>query len=612
MARDAEQSDATNRGSVCLGCGTFTPDYPATGTCTSCGHPLLRRDSRKRLSLGRIDSEGEARAISLPPEVQQAAGDPKNLFATKYVLVRRIGSGGMGHVYQAWELPLSRYVAIKFLKALSPDDVARFEREAQLAAALDHPNIIPIYEFGQSEGQHFLTMKFIDGRPLDGAPLDERQLVAVMTSVCRAVHSANEAGVIHRDLKPANVMLTAEGRPIVLDFGLAKTVEGSIEVSVSGMVVGTPGYMPPEQAMGQKDGIDRRSDVYSLGATLYAMVAGRPPFEADSPMEILMKVIRDEAEPPRRWNPAVSPALETIILKALEKEPQRRYATAAELADDLERLTSGQSILARPSRRRWIPRFIRRNPLAVAGVLAMVVVMAAYVRSRTQEPTRSLWREQFLEAREGMDPGDAGNDDRIRKLDGLMKEAGANLGANAEDVRQWFEGRSRAGSDALQKLEDQGRAAWPSLRDNATQLKRWAAGIGSLLGPLPDAFRPLWDKFRELENRADRIATFPGLVTLHINVSPYACIDSMIVGSKSFISAGKVVDPSRGTPSSPNLTSPVVIENLELDSCELELVNPELGKRKFLIDKSTLQHGRKYIVAGQMSPGKPIELIQAP
>src|SRR4030095_14900611 len=196
------------------------------------------------------------------------------------------------------------------------------------------------YDFGRAEGQFYLAMRFIDGTSLEVAELDEARLIEVMISVCRAVHSAHESGVIHRDLKPANVMLSAEGRPMVLDFGLAKTVEGSVDGAVSGMVMATPPYMPPEQALGRKENIDRRSDVYGLGAILYAMVAGRPPFEAGSPMEILMKVVNDDLVAPRRHNPELSAPLETIILKALEKKPDHRYSTASELADDRERLAS--------------------------------------------------------------------------------------------------------------------------------------------------------------------------------------------------------------------------------------------------------------------------------
>jgi serine/threonine protein kinase len=151
-------SDAADRGGFCLECGAFAPEVPASGACAACGRPMLKREARKRLELGRVDGENESRAAAAPPDVQEALRDPKNVFSTKYVLLRRIGSGGMGFVWKAWEIPLSRYVAIKFLKAPSPDDVVRFEREARLAAALDHPNIIPVYDLGRSEGQYYLSM----------------------------------------------------------------------------------------------------------------------------------------------------------------------------------------------------------------------------------------------------------------------------------------------------------------------------------------------------------------------------------------------------------------------------------------------------------------------
>lgn len=590
-------------GGFCLACGAFAEEVPASGACAVCSRPVLRRGVRARLDLGGPEADGETRSLPLPPEVQQASQEPKNIFATKYVLLRRIGSGGMGHVWKAWESPLARYVAIKFLKAPSEEDVLRFEREAQLAAALDHPNIIPIYEFGRSEGQYYLVMKFVDGRPLDGADLDAARLVEVMASVCRAVHSAHEAGVIHRDLKPQNIMLSAEGRPIVLDFGLAKTVEGSVDVSVSGMVVGTPSFMPPEQAMGRKELIDRRSDVYSLGATLYAMLARRPPFEAPSPMEVLMKVIHDEVASPRRHNPAVPPLLETIILRALEKDPARRYASAAELADDLERYAAGQTILARPSRRRWIPRIIRRNPFVTAGIVAVLALFAAFAR----RPAAPGAPSEFLEVRKSLQPPFTTDAARMKELGGLI-EAAARSGTG--DVMQWLQERHASGDRMLRELEKLKRADWPGRRSEAEELRHWASAMRSLIAPLPDDFRPAREEFADLEKRAALIAGFAGVVALHINIHPYARLDSMTVGGKPFIRDSKVVDPAFGVLSGQE--SPLAIQELQLDDYLLRFHHPGIGTRELTVSRSTLQAGRKYLIRGGLSPGTALEVRPDP
>jgi serine/threonine protein kinase len=272
-----------------------------------------------------------------------------------YELLREIARDGMGVVFQARQLSLNRPVALKMILAgqlASGTEVRRFYTEAEAAANLDHPGIVPIYEVGQHEGQHFFSMGFVDGQSLSqrlaNGPLPSRQAAALLRKVAEAIDYAHQRGVIHRDLKPANILLDPNGNPRVTDFGLAKKVQGDSGLTGSGQIMGTPSYMPPEQAGGRRGEVGTAADVYVLGATLYCTVTGRPPFQAATPMDTVIQVLSDEPVPPRRLNASIPPDLETICLKCLEKEPGKRYPSAAALADDLGRYLNGEPIVARP------------------------------------------------------------------------------------------------------------------------------------------------------------------------------------------------------------------------------------------------------------------------
>ena len=261
----------------------------------------------------------------------------------------------MGVVFEARQVSLNRKVALKMILAgqLANDiDVKRFYTEAEAAANLDHPGIVPIYEVGQHEGQHYFSMGFVEGQSLsqrlaDG-PLPSREAAETVRRVSEAIEYAHQHGVIHRDFKPANILLDQNGNPRVTDFGLAKKVQGDSGLTGSGQIMGTPSYMPPEQAGVRRGDVGPAADVYALGATLYALVTGRPPFQAATPMDTVIQVISDEPVPPRRLNASISRDLETICLKCLEKESRKRYPSAAALADDLGRYLAGEPIVARP------------------------------------------------------------------------------------------------------------------------------------------------------------------------------------------------------------------------------------------------------------------------
>jgi WD40 repeat protein/predicted Ser/Thr protein kinase len=297
-----------------------------------------------------------------------------------YELLEEIGRGGMGVVYQARQVNLDRLVALKMLlfgPLAQPEQVQRFRTEAAAAASLQHPNIVAIHEVGFREGQHFFAMDYVAGRSLteivrDG-PLPARRAGGYVKTIAEAIQYAHERGILHRDLKPSNVLIDEHDQPKVMDFGLAKRLEKETELTLSGQVLGSPNYMPPEQAAAHRGRVGKRSDVYSLGAILYHLLTGRAPFVAPTVAETLQQVQQAEPVSPTVLNPHLPRDLKTICLKCLEKEPTRRYQTAQELADELGRWLRGEPILARPigpAGKAW--RWGRRKPL-VASLTAAIV-----------------------------------------------------------------------------------------------------------------------------------------------------------------------------------------------------------------------------------------------
>jgi WD40 repeat protein/predicted Ser/Thr protein kinase len=299
-----------------------------------------------------------------------------------FTVISELGHGGMGVVYLAEQPALRRLVALKVIRHgvnATPGEIARFLAEAEAVARLQHPNIVQIHEVGEQDGVYYLVLEYVDGGSLDrqlaGTPREPRSTAGMIETLARAVHHAHGRGILHRDLKPANVLVDAQGQPKITDFGMAKSLQGDSGLTASGQVLGTPSYIAPEQASGKHGEITPAVDVYGLGALMYEMLTGRPPFKGATPLSTLEQVVSQEPVAPSRFQRHISRDLETICLKCLEKQPSRRYATAEALADDLGRLLSGRPIVARPVGA-WgrVRKWARRRPIEACLTMAVVVV----------------------------------------------------------------------------------------------------------------------------------------------------------------------------------------------------------------------------------------------
>ena len=271
-----------------------------------------------------------------------------------YQLIEEIGRGGMGVVFRARQISLNREVAVKMIlrgRLASDADLQRFVAEAAATAKLEHPGIVPVYEVGDIEGRPFFSMQYIEGQTLaeraaDG-PLPQREAAEIIAQVARAVQFAHDQGFVHRDLKPSNILLAADGQPLITDFGLAKESGADVNLTRSGMLVGTPAYMSPEQAGGRSELLGPATDIYSLGSMLYFTLTGRPPFVAENPVEMVMLVIEQDPSPPRALRPSLDRDLEMIVIRCLQKPIDLRYASAGDLADDLDAFLADEIVAAR-------------------------------------------------------------------------------------------------------------------------------------------------------------------------------------------------------------------------------------------------------------------------
>jgi serine/threonine protein kinase/Tfp pilus assembly protein PilF len=356
----------TNVSRVCAKCGSKLFADAPQGFCSLC---LFKT------GLGPLQDEDEDALGSSAPQMQMEFGD--------YELLEEIGRGGQGVVYRARQKSLNRPVALKVIglgQWAAKVHLKRFRLEAEAAARLDHPCIVPIHEVGEREGCCYFSMNLVEGRQLDEVvrrePLPLRPAAELITKLARAVHYAHEHGILHRDIKPGNILLDAKGEPHLTDFGLARLVETESTVTQTLEVLGTPSYMAPEQAVGNNERVSSATDIYGLGAVLYQLLTGHPPFAGGTTFETVRLVLDTEPRQPRLWNPKIDRDLATICLKCLEKDPQRRYSSALALAEDLERWLKHEPIRARRTGlvtrgRKWV----RRNP-SIAVMAAMLLVLA--------------------------------------------------------------------------------------------------------------------------------------------------------------------------------------------------------------------------------------------
>ena len=542
-----------------------------------------------------------------PEEVRNAAKEPKNLL-NQYILVAQIGKGGMGTVWKAFDRSLLRWVAIKFLTTSDGNEegVLRFKREAQLAGGLRHPNIAPIYEVGEARSQHFIAMEFIDGASMANAQLPVKDMIEIFIKVAQGVEAAHKKGVIHRDLKPQNIMLTSDNWPYVMDFGLAKALRGDSSLSVTGAVMGTPAYMPPEQAQGKLDLIDHQSDVYSLGATMYAILSRKAPFQAETAMDILMKVCNEEPVPPRKHNVEIPPDVETIILKAMQKKKEDRYASSQDLADDLKRYVAHEEIQAtRPGLLTHVMRRARRNKSAVVAVavilIAAVVVGGMMMKNRgnsggggggnpgeseADRAARKKWTEEWqaLTDKLSFSSWKSGQDPKLAETAAAhLKEAEEKKVSPGEVqslVVRWFQDEV---ANARKEVEAtySNTNLWTRNRDKVIRAQNWCAQATTLAGGL-DRLKAPAEPIGEILKMAKEITGYLGEFTLQIAVGPYADWDLKL--------DGKVVKSG----STPSLERDVPVAEYVLVLKHKDFVTVEVPMKD-------LAAGKTYLVSGLIS-----------
>ena len=440
----------------------------------------------------------------------------------RYTIVDYLGEGAMGLVYRAVDPSLGREVAIKFISSDDADQKIRFQREARAHAQIEHDHVCRVYEVGEVGGRAYIAMQLIDGRSLQdvASNLTLEQRVVVMQQVAEAVQAAHSMGVIHRDIKPGNIMVEDRDggglHAYVLDFGIAREV-GSRGMTLTGMVVGTPAYMAPEQVQGDPGLIDRRVDVYGIGATLYDLIAGRAPFSGSTRIETLMQVVSDEPRPLRQLDGRVPADLETIVSTCLEKDPQRRYASARSLAEDLQHYLDGEPITARPASRLYrLGKYVRKHRAltVVVGVAAAAVLILSaalvgqHFHARRQQAAAQRFGQE-LERIEGVlrhvhmlplhdvAPTEAMVRKRMATIEKTMHEmgeVGAGPGAFALGVGHMFLGEPENARDRLQ-------AAW----DSGYRSSELAGALGHALGEMYLVAADRAERIRNPELRAARM-----------------------------------------------------------------------------------------------------------
>jgi len=583
-----------------------------TKRCPGCGETFSGETHKQCVTPGgtvKRSPSSKSRLDDIPAEALPFDVDPGRQL-NQYLLVKQIGKGGMGTVWKAWDRKLTRWVAIKFLVATEEEDIARFQREAKLAARLRHPNIAPIYEVGEEPARqagqtprHYLAMEYIDGQSMSSAAtnLPMNVLLEIFLKITQGIEAAHKAGVVHRDLKPQNIMLTSDGWPYVMDFGLAKALQTESSISVSGAVMGTPAYMPPEQAQGELDKVDAQSDVYSLGATIYAVLCKKQPFAGKNPMEVLMKVCKDDPPSPRSINPQIPESIEAIILKAMSKEKADRYASASALGEDLKRYLSDEEVTARgPTSLQLAARKMRRNVWPVVCALLLAVLAAGAVAVATRKPRRkdppptpvvspdvglekiAQWKREWQEERKkiryssfkGDEPGLA---PAIREHLSGLKDLPA---VEANEIKDWFQGELSEARRDVAEWEPRPPAERLKRRGDAERVVRWCDTLQAALAGV-DELAKAADEAAALRQQALPLSLYRGTFTLRVFV-----MDARVTALRK---AGAPLSLA-GDPATP------YVSLLDVDDYEVEIAHAQGNETVAL---KGVAAGRVYTVVGK-------------
>jgi serine/threonine protein kinase len=497
--------------------------------------------------------------------------DSRNRFG-KYYLLSRLGLGGMGEVHKAWDTVLQRKVALKFPRTVGEDEIRRLYVEAQGAGRLTHPNIASVYEIAEAEGRHYIAMQYIDGATAEkrleamGGNRDIREIVRWVRDAALAAHYAHENSVIHRDFKPQNLMIDAGGHVYVMDFGLAKVLSSTGDATVSGMVLGTPAFMPPEQAAGHVSEISPASDVYSLGATLYMLLTGKRPFESTSITEMLVRILTSDPPPLRQVDPSLPHEVEAIVDKAMRKAREHRYASARAMAEDLTNFLEDQPVKARltPATYRVYRKLSRYRPQVItaavfAAILAAVIFVGFRHGADPQPPPAVDPMEKW--------PAFLGELRQATSADTFRAEAAAPLLERVDRefprqkplVDELLDGQHRIIQSSLENLP---RDRW---LDNRAKVERYRA----------------WLAFMKRDTAAgDRILGYRGTCSILIHVHPFAEVRG------PFVSA--LPPQERYTP--------LALRDVEIADGEIEILHPSYGKHSLPV--KDLKNGVSYILEG--------------
>ncbi len=561
---------------------------------------------------------GPVREVSelemIPEELRERIEDPQYRLH-QYILSEEVGSGGMGSVWKAWDIKLSRWVAIKFLNLTDPESIIRFRREAKMTARLRHPNIAGVYEVNVTEGTHYLVMEFIEGKPFQKIECSVKEIAKTFVKVCEAIAYAHENDTVHRDIKPANILVNDSGEPFVTDFGLAKGMHSNTSLSITGSIMGTPAYMSPEQATGSLKEIDERSDVYSLGATLYTLVSKKAPFKADNPTALLFKVCSEEPDSIRSVNPQITQVLENIIFKAMSKKKEERYESATAFADDLQRYLGDEQVEAQ--KRKRIHKRIPTTVLAASIILVLggLTVTAwnlgyldAYIQPKglgenpPTKPTPTEIAQKWLRTKfpqiksaysfrefEGKSPP------HEEELRAILQEAPEEA---LNEIEGWFRSQQ---SLIPATLWDKSR--WLRKKEEAKGINAWCLAVAALLTNQQPQFEAFQKSLEGDRVRFEPVIAYLGKISLKIYVWPYAEVRGLQVGETWFIRDGKRTEAEINLLGE-KLSTPLVIENLDIGNIKLILSHPELGIQETTVSADKLENGKTFLFTGKLKdPG---------